>query len=241
MTVLLGTVALEPNRWRRGEAIDLAPFLDDIAAAGFDGIELWERHLSDAVLAHPLPVTIFNTYASFDDADPARRRAVASAAEAAGAIGVKFNVGNDPSAVDAYAERVESWLPPGITPLCECHAGISVAEDPALAAKLFAAAGPSVGAIVHTHESEAHLRTRFAAYGERIRHAHVNFLDEGRAPRLADRRDDLAATVALLRSLGFDGSWTIEFVEGTSTERDVPALLLAQAIEDLGVLREVLG
>ena len=48
-TVLLGTVALEPNRWRTvdpsGSPVTrLSSWLDQVAAAGFDGLELWERH-----------------------------------------------------------------------------------------------------------------------------------------------------------------------------------------------------
>ena len=49
------------------------------------------------------------------------------------------------------------------------------------------------------------------------------------------------ARVELLRSLGFRGSWTIEFVHGLLTERDHPAALLEQAADDLAVLRSVLA
>jgi sugar phosphate isomerase/epimerase len=253
MTVLLGTVALEPNRWgtvdRSGRAtIDLAEWLPGIEAAGFDGIELWERHASNDVLGGPVPVTVFNTYVSFDDEDDARRSDVAATVRRAGSAGVKFNVGNDLALVDAYAARIATWLavlPEDVAALCECHAGISVAEDPAVAAAIFEAAGPPsrVQAIVHTHEDADHVRARFDAYGDRIGHVHVNFLDAaGRsAPRLADVRDRLEAQVSLVRGLGFRGSWTVEFVAGLRSERDRPELLLAQAAEDLVVLRDVLG
>jgi sugar phosphate isomerase/epimerase len=235
VTVLLGTVALEPNRWRRGDPIDLAPLLDGIAAAGFDGIELWERHLSDDVLAHPLPITVFNSYVSFDDEDPSKRDEVAARVANAGSTAVKVNVGNDPTQQIAYAERLAAFvdaLPDGVLALCECHAGISIAEDPVLAAAIFDAAGDGVGAIVHTHESEEHLRTRFDAYGDRIRHVHINHLDGGVAPKLHDARERFERSVAVLRSLGFDGTWTVEFVAGDSVE---------QAAEDLALVRELVG
>jgi sugar phosphate isomerase/epimerase len=257
-TVLLGTVALEPNRWATvdpsGAPIArVSTLLDQIAHAGFDGLELWERHATTdpaeaaALLAGPVPVTVWNSYASFDDPDPAERDQVAAWVERSGSSAVKFNVGADMAQLDRYAERLASWvalLPAGAVALCECHAGISVAEAPEVAAALFAAAGPPdrVQAIVHTHETADHLTARFDAYGERITHVHVNHLDPGtgRAPRLADRAAQLTATVAHLRSLGFRGSWTLEFVHGTLTDGDRPALLLAQAAQDLRVLREIL-
>lgn len=258
-TVLLGTVALEPNRWglldpSGAPTTRLSAWLDQVAAAGFDGIELWERHATTdpaeatAILAGPLPVTVWNTYASFDEVDPAGRERAAAWATRCGSRGVKFNVGADPAQLDRYAERLASWvalLPEGTAALCECHAGISVAEAPEVAAALFAAAAPAdrVQAIVHTHETVEHLTARFEAYGERITHVHVNHLDPatGRAPRLADRVAELTTTVAHLRSLGFRGSWTIEFVHGTLTDRDRPADLLAQATDDLQVLRTIIG
>ena len=258
-TVLLGTVALEPNRWATVDPSGaprtiLSKWLDRIAEAGFDGIELWERHATAdeaeaaAILAGPLPVTVWSSYASFDDADAAGREQVVDWVGRAGSRGVKFNVGSDLAQLDRYAARLSSWverLPHQAVALCECHAGTSVAEQPEVAAALFDAAGPidRVQAIVHTHESREHLTARFDAYGERITHVHVNHLDPatGRAPRLADRAAELTATAVHLRSLGFRGSWTIEFVEGTLTEHDEPTHLLEQAAQDLRVLRQIVA
>ena len=258
-TVLLGTVALEPNRWgtidRSGAAtIDLAALLPHIAATGFDGLEVWDRHLTQAsatdaerLIDGPLPLTVFNSYVGFDDPDPTARNEVAAWVARARSRGVKFNVGNDPASAERYAERIAAWLevlPPGVAVLCECHAGISIAEEPAVAATIFAAAGPAdrVQAIVHTHEEPDHLRARFDAYGERITHVHVNFLDAraGGAPALTEKRDELVQKVELLDSLGYRGSWTIEFVRGLLTDNDHPELLLDQATHDLAALREVL-
>jgi len=250
VTVLLGTVAIEPNRWgvidrSRRPTVVLADWLEAIAAAGFDGIELWEGHLSGAVVAAAVPVDVFNTYVSFDDDDPTERTTVAANVARTGARAVKVNVGDDPTSEVAYADRLAAFvgvLDPGVAVLCECHAG-TVAEDPAIAARLLAAAGPvdRVQAIVHTHEDDDHLRARFGAYGERITHVHVNHLDGAlAAPRLVDVADVLAAKAELLDALGFKGSWTIEFVHGVGTTDDRPDLLIERAAADLAVLREVL-
>ena len=258
-TVLLGTVAIEPSRWERGPnrpaSIRLVEWLDAVAEAGFDGLEVWERHLTEAseddassVLAHRLPVSVFNSYVSLDEADDTGRRSVSSWVRRTGATGVKFNVGPDSASEDAYVERIAAWvddLPDHASLLCECHQHISIAEDPIVAARIFDAVGSPgrLGAIVHTHDSGDHLRACFDAYGDRIRHVHVNHLrfTEGlTAPGLDEIRDELGAKVDLLRSLGFDGSWTIEFVRGVSTPDERPELLVPQAAADLAVLRSVL-
>jgi sugar phosphate isomerase/epimerase len=258
-TVLLGTVALEPNRWATVDPsgaplTEIAEWVTAIAAAGFDGLELWERHLPvdpDAgatLLAGPLPITVFNTYVSFDDSDPAQRRAVAERVARCGSRAVKYNVGADPSRLDVYAERVRAWLdllPSETAILCECHEGTASADNPAATARFFDAVGEAarVQAIVHTHEGADDLRAKFDAYGERITHVHVNYLDLSvmSAPPLADRQADLAAKAQLLDDLGFTGSWTIEFVHGLLTDGDEPGPLLDQAIADLPVLRGVPG
>lgn len=256
--VLVGTVALEPNRWATVDpsgapTADIVALAERIRATGCDGVELWERHLpaepdaaADLLAAIP-PVVVFNSYVGFDDDDPAALDSLADRVRATGARGVKFNVGADPSLERAYADRVADLLdrlPDDVALLCECHQGISIAEEPAVAGRLLRAAGPAdrVGAIVHTHESADHLRARFDAYGDRIRHVHVNYLDMSTmaVPPLQERSEDLAAKVDLLRSFGFDGSWTLEFVDGVLTDRDEPDALVAQAAVDLDVLRAVL-
>ena len=50
--VLLGTVAIEPNRWTRdveaSSILAVSKWFDVVADAGFDGVELWERHATSA-------------------------------------------------------------------------------------------------------------------------------------------------------------------------------------------------
>jgi sugar phosphate isomerase/epimerase len=247
--LLLGTVAIEPNRWgtvdpARRATIDVADWLDDIAGIGFEGVELWDGHANDAVAAHRLPVPIFNSYASLDDRGAEARDAAARWAERLGAHAIKFNVGSDPTAASQYAERVADWssrVADDVVLLCECHAG-TIAEDPSVAAHVLDASGrpDRVGAIVHTHEDDDSLRHRFDSYGDRIRHVHVNLLDHGRMPRLRDVQDRLAHSLDLLAALGFHGTWTLEFVHGLLTEADRPAALLEQAADDFAVLRALL-
>ncbi|MEL7208242.1 MAG: hypothetical protein AAGK32_08445 [Actinomycetota bacterium] len=257
--VLLATVAIEPNRWSTvDESGDpttrVSEWLDAIASAGFDGTEIWERHLTsadpaeaDGILGHPLPITVFNSYVAFDEADDARRREVAGWVARSGAGAVKCNVGDDPLLEAAYGDRLAAWLdhlPDGTRLLCECHDGISIAEDPVVAGRILERAGPPsrAQAIVHTHDSDELTRSRFDAYGDRITHVHVNHLDlPPGPPPLHEVAERLEPRIGLLRDLGFRGSWSIEFVAGTLTDQDQPALLVEQAAADLRVLRELLG
>lgn len=256
--IYLATIALEPNRWfgvtqDRWATINAGEWLGRIRDAGFDGIELWEAHATEAspsersaIFGHDLGGAVYNSYVSFDDESDTARRQAAETARLSGAEKVKWNTGadRDDASLDACGERLARWVSelPGVQTVCECHDG-SAMDDPLAAAKVLAAGGPpeAVGALVHTHDSPDLLRARFDAYGERICHVHVNHLNL-KSPPLADIRDEFTATASLLRDLGFDGTWSLEFVDGTLSEHDnEPEKLFAAAVADLGVLREILG
>lgn len=258
--ILLGTVALEPNRWATVHddgrpTVDLSELVGPIAAAGFDGLEVWDRHLTavpgaTAALADAaIPVVVFNSYAGLDPGPvaTAARAEAALAATNAGASAVKFNVGSDAAAAAIELESVTAWLadlPVSTRLLCECHPGTWACDDHAATARFLAAAGPPerVGAIVHSYEDPTRLAARFDAYGDRIAHVHLNHLStaELTVPPLAAVAERFEATASTLQHLGFRGSWTIEFVAGLLTADDRPDRLLTQAEEDLAVARRVL-
>ena len=253
----LGTVAIEPNRWAtvdpsRSATITLTQWLDQIEAAGFDGLEVWDKHLTDApesevvaLLSAAVPVKVFNSYVSFDPVESDERLAAAAWVARSGAAGVKYNVGNDPDLEGAYGERLAEFgaaLPDGVRLLCECHEGISIAEDPAVAARIFAAAGggPALQAICHLGEDPDYLKSKFEHLGDRISHIHINFLADGAAPRLAAIEARVVSQVQLVQSLGFNGTWTLEFAHGLLTANDEPGFILEAAAADLQLLRSLL-
>ena len=256
--ILLGTVAIEPNRWgmvRDGgvPVTVLSEWLGAIATAGFDGIELWERHATfvddqevERIIAGPLPVTVLNGYALWDDPDPTVRDETARWVRRLEAGGVKFNVGNDPDSRDAYVERLQRFaeeVDDGVRLLCECHAG-TLAEDPALAAAMFdeVASPLRLQAIVHLGRTPDDSTTAFMdGLGDRVGHVHVQLPDEGPDTDPPALAADLRTGVDLLRSFGFDGSWTIEFSHGRMTDRDEPGYVLEWATRDLAALRAALA
>lgn len=255
--ILLGTVAIEPNRWgmvREGgvPVTVVSEWLSAIAAAGFDGLELWERHATfvdeaevERIVAGPLPVTVFNGYALWDDPDPTARDDTAVWARRLGARGVKFNVGNSPELRDAYVERIArlaARLDDGVRLLCECHAG-TLAEDPPLASAMFDEVAPAdrLQAIVHLgRRPDDGTRAFMDGLGDRVGHVHVQLPDEGPDTDGGALAADLRDGVDLLRSFGFAGTWTIEFSHGRMNERDEPGYVLEWAQRDLVALRDAL-
>jgi sugar phosphate isomerase/epimerase len=255
-SVLLGTVALEPNRWGllspdRKPVLCTADWLARAEGAGFDGIELWEHHATrvdegerERLRRSRLPVSILNSYVAFDDDDDAARSEAARWVGALGAVGVKFNVGNDPGSIAAYTKRLARFaekLPERTQLICECHGG-TVAEDPAVAREILCSVGAAdrLRALVHLGDDLETLDAMFGALGERICHVHVNFLRQG-APPLVEIADDVRRRVERIRANGFVGSYTIEFVNGVGSDRDQPVALIEAAVRDLSLLREVLG
>ena len=254
-SILLGTVALEPNRWGalspdRAPKLRSSDWLHAAESAGFDGIELWEHHamlVSEAELvalrSATLPLSVWSSYVSFDDPEDTGRDAVASWVTRLGCEAVKYNLGNDRDASASYIERLARFaaaLPETTRLICECHVG-TAADDPSVAQKILAEVGTAsrLQALVHLGDDPEYLDSMFAALGERITHVHVNFLRQG-APPLAEL-PDLRERIEGIRAHGFDGSYTIEFVHGVGSESDRPDALLAAALRDLDTLREVIS
>lgn len=256
--VLLGTVAIEPNRWGVVQSggfpvTVLSDWLSTIAAAGFDGLELWERHATfvdeaevDRIVGGPVPVVVLNSYALWDDPEPSARDDVATWVRRLGATGVKFNVGNDPNARDAYVERLARFnehIDPGVRLLCECHAG-TLAEDPVVAVAMFDEIAPAerLQAIVHLGRTPTdETRAFMERLGDRVGHVHLQLADEGPDTDAASLAVDLRTGVEHLRTFGFKGSWTIEFAHGLMTDSDEPGYVLDWATRDLRALRDALG
>lgn len=147
--VYIGSILLEPNRWTQPKRPSylVSEWLERFERSGFDGIELWEYHATlcspgelAAIERSPVPIKIFNSYASFDDqGGPARDEAVRQV-ERLRAGGVKFNLGGRWEERETYLRHLVPWarrLPPGVRILCECHPG-TIMEVPGQAAEVFA-------------------------------------------------------------------------------------------------------
>lgn len=247
--IYLGTVLLEKNRWSKGvrePSFLVSDWTNQIADVGFDGIELWQNH---AILAtdeereklknSPVPVRIFNSYARCENEDEKDRLAAVEMSNYFDASGMKYNFGKVPEKHTEYIENVKSWrnlLPKNFRFLCECHGG-STMENPQQASETLSQInGAGYEVIIHgIGGNDEGIRNIFNIHRERITHIHANVSPEGlmEETKLQNRID-------LMRSLGFRGSYTIEFTEGVRSENQKVETLFANAARDLMLLRKCL-
>lgn len=247
LEILLGTVLLDANRWKREQppALELSAWLPRIEAAGFDGLELWERHALHvpastlaALADSPLKVKVLNSYAAMDAAGATDREASAELARRLGVGAVKFNVGPAGSDAGVQLRIAEDWAAsmPGVQLLCECHAGTAL-EKPETAAKALEPF-PGIGVIIHPFNEED-LASWLRVLGGRIHHAHVQVVDSAwQRWRLKDRPQWSLKRFSELASIRNQLSYTIEFTKGVATPDENPDSLLRAAVEDMQWLRE---
>jgi sugar phosphate isomerase/epimerase len=254
-TILLASVALEPNRWKKDElrvpSLRISEWGERAAEAGFDGWELWERHyfLADAseraaLTASALPVVHFNTYLrpGLDSLDDWKRVVEAVTALGPQVRGIKFNLGSGERPVFEQVAAAVDWadyLPENVRMLCECHPG-TVLETPDAAREAFRIwpAG-RFGAILHPmNRDPGHCDAWFGALEGRIEHLHWQARDaENRVCGLADMRDALSVVENSLRKHAYTGMHAVEFVRGTGQPGESVDGLFEAAIDDLKVLR----
>ena len=260
LSVFLGTILVEPHRWRA----DLAPlvrasnFADRARIAGFDGIELWQRHYTEAspdekaaLESLPEPPAVFSTYISFEDGAEAaaQREEVAEAIHCTRARAVKFNIGTNSQKRSEYLRNFKAWaaqLPPGIELLNECHVG-DIADKPQAAREVAdELALPNLGIIIHAFSIEPEeLNAWFEQFPTAIRHIHVQHRHtDGLWYQLGREAMRNVSQCQLLRQHGFQGSLTLEFTESirwareNSTLQENADMLFSYACADLKFLRD---
>jgi len=250
--IYLGTVLLERNRWLDGERIPsfaVSDWVDRIAEAGFDGMELWQNHAflvpgeeREKLRESRVPVRVFNSYDRCGRETREERTRAVRMAEFFSADGMKFNFGRDPARHDEYCETVKAWramLPPDFRFLCECHGGTTI-EDPRKAAETFRQLGrEDYEIIIHAFGGkDEDIAQRFRIHGSRITHIHANLSNtrNGLMPEAVIR-----TRLRLLRELGFRGSFTIEFTEGVGGDDENVETLFHNAVRDMQCLRQCLA
>jgi hypothetical protein len=249
--LLLGTIALEKERWNRASPphLALAFWLPRIAATGFDGLELWERHFLEIPGELPgatVPVVILNGYTTWGatEADELARARTLSAVQALHPRAVKFNFG--PPSADAQAEiaAIQAWaslLPQPTQLLCECHPR-TLAEDPHQAARLLdqlgTVAGCEPGAIIHFSSGSLEtLRHWLNHLGPRICHVHLAGRDHsGKLIALRNVKDH-PQRFRILQQHPVSLSYTIEFAAGSCHRAETPEITWQAVCGDVLTLR----
>lgn len=239
--IYIGSILLERNRWAPGKrpTYRVSEWGERFAAAGFDGVELWENHLllappgeQQALTQMACPVKLYNVYFTFGDDSLAARQQAAEWIRRLGVEGVKYNLGKDVALREVEMRNLRAWeemLPSRCRLLCECHAG-TILEEPAEARRFFDRAGLSRnGIIVHCFGGDRErLSEWLRLFGDEVCHVHVQTREEG------ERLERLQ----LLKKAGFRGTFTLEFTRGTGDPDENMEALFAEALKDLQFLRE---
>jgi sugar phosphate isomerase/epimerase len=248
--IYIGTILLERNRWSPGKAptYRVSEWMDRFKRDGFDGLELWENHAAlcaDDELARleqaPLPVAVFNSYAGMGDRGLPERGQAARLANRLGATAIKFNVGNVPEDQAEYARHALVWadsMPRVARMLCECHPG-TIMEDLATARATYDRWNDGrFHAIVHAFsEPEEMLIAKMSLLGPRI----VTHVHAALGAHTAETNARVHRRIGILRDLGFAGSFTLEFTQGTGEPGEDREIMYERALRDLELIRKVLN
>lgn len=247
--IYFGSIALEPNRWKPEcpPKIHFSEWLPRVKEAGFDGIELWQRHYmegsraeKESLISPTNPPAIFNSYASFENTDASRahRSEITRAIAETGAMALKFNLGKDISREEEYIAQFCEWretLPAGMQFLYECHPGDIGDKPEAARAIVKKIDNAPIGIIVHPFcIAPETLHAWFDFFPDSIRHLHVHQRDENRVFNLLEFSSEKnERQCAILRQRGFRGSLTVEFTKGTALENEDPETIFRHACTDL--------
>jgi len=248
--IYIGTILLERNRWSAGKVptYQVSDWMDRFARDGFDGVELWENHAAlcsgeelERLARSPLPIAVFNSYAGLGDGAAPERERAAALANRFRVGAVKFNVGNDPASSTEYARNAVAWanaMPPVTRMLCECHAGTLLEDLDAAQAMYDAWPDSRFQAIVHAFGGdEKPWVNSLRRLGPHI----VTHVHAALGAHTPETLGTVQRQVTLLREMGFDGSITLEFTEGTGEENEDREIMYGRALRDLALLRKVLS
>jgi len=240
--IYLGTVLLEKNRWRsRVPSIKPTEWVRRAAQAGFDGFEVWEKHVLEqegeleGLAACKFPTPMFNCYANFLTTPNENYHQIARAVAALECRGVKYNfaASGDLEASRATLMSFADMLPDYCRPLCECHEG-TMLEDFAVAGRFFADMPARFGVIMHAVGDLEQIKRDYIHVKDRLAHLHVQV----REPEVAS--GNLERCVKFFLDKGFNGSWTVEFTRCSHgpIEQENTFEAFCMAMDDLSLLRE---
>lgn len=227
--IYLCSVALEKNRWAPGRmpSFQVSDLIPDILNGGFDGIELWQYHYTNASgeekekLSESSVPFYLGTYVSLVNRNDDSYKALGAAAKAIRAKGFKFNFGKKPEeGVIDYSAQLENLkylaecLPNYTKLLCECHAG-TIMEIPEIAGEVFSKLDKErFGAIIHLETAKDFADKCFDYYGDRICHIHCQHRNGGDSLiPMDDGTGNVKDLIDYYSSKGFNGTYAIEFVK----------------------------
>ena len=242
-SLLLNTIALDPNRWTpdKTPAVRLADVLEAVVAAGFARLEVWQYHLStlserevDDLVAHAerlgVGAPIVGVYPALHLVGAEREREweevsrTIERAERLGARAVKMFAGTRGSDVATPAEAERSVeMSRRLAGLAREHGMSLVAEahpdtlcDSVGATRRFLDAVGDVRVCFQPYDFTSTEKTLadYRALHEHVVHVHLQGRRGGRMSLLESADIDYLRVLSALAADGFAGALSIEFVEG---------------------------
>ena len=251
-SIYLSTFLLEKNRWNgKGPSVQLTEWFEPAAEAGFRGLEIWSPHLyftsrSDWDLLRiqsqetDLPVVFLDAGIPFDNSDKCRKQQD-SLAEAAGFFapqGIKFS----PEALlPDNLSKAADWardLPRDVFMVASFHEtpkpGVIPSLRRMLGSRFRCAFNPFAQSLKELEASLKEAERTVINMGVRVNSGTKYFA-------LRDNPKSCEEVVALVRKLGFNGSWTLECTEGVGVPGEDMDALFDESEEDMNYLTEVLS
>jgi hypothetical protein len=127
-------------------------------------------------------------------------------------------------------------LPNNFRFLCECHGGTTLQDHKIAANTLKEIIGSNYEVIIHAFGCDDQtIKNLFEIHGAHITHIHTNL-----SHRTKISETHVQNRVDLMRQLGFQGSYTIEFTEGVGEEHENVESLFRNASRDFALLKSCL-
>lgn len=249
--VYLSSILLEKNRFNgKGPSLLVSDWVEDIAEAGFAGLEIWMNHLSlasrsewvlikDLAAETDLPIPLISAVLPSDASDKSRRYldSVIEACEYFRPEGLKFSLG-DPARPDAL-EYAKTWardLPREVALLYDGGEAVTGPEGMAGIKKTL---GGRFHAVLRPFlAGTKQAGTIMDATGDFIANFGVQAKKGSAWILLSENTEANLEVISAMRSRGFKGAWTLESTKGTGLPGENIEMMFDNAEKDLYFLTE---
>jgi len=252
--IYLGSILFEKNCWTqdREPSIQVSEWLERIAKDGYDGIDLWSKHVWKATPDEQTrleqaatQIKLFNGYAFLEPDDLAQQDRDAQFAKQLECQALKYNVGPNPAKRDTYLEQIRAWrtrIPHHITMICECHIG-SIVDTPETAKSFFEEAKlTNHGLMIHPFVPFGRVGDWLETFGPQIQHAHIQTRDsDDRMAQLTEDLPRVREAISIMKSHDYKGNYTLEFTKGSGIPTENAEDLYTRALQDRATLRDLLA
>jgi hypothetical protein len=262
--IFVSSLLLEPNRWNgKGPLLNVAEWIEPIAESGFNGFELWMKHLTLAsrsdweaikaeALAHQAEIPMLYAQLPIDSSDKGRlqRETFLDACDFFRPKAVRFHVG-EPLSPDGYLSKLGARLEKAAEVVRDIHRDTAMVFEcqlypfrkdeatQALSALRTGASREVTLAIRPFEMTSDELTAAFALGDGTVSHFGIRAKQGKEYVGLVDAPEKCRAVLMQARKLGFIGPWILETTHGVGTKNEDVVDLFDAAEKDLNFLQEI--